>query len=69
MTLTIFAFVIAPEADRTTLITINGTPYRIVEVVEARSDCKAKWVPIITVQEIGTALKSKSLTKSLTGQP
>jgi hypothetical protein len=51
VTLTLFAFVVAPDdADCTTLVAINGTSYRIVRHVEARSDPDAKWIPILEIE-------------------
>jgi len=62
-----FAFVLAPAPDCSTLLQIAGCPYRVVKVVEARSDCRAKWIPIVCVEEKGTALKSKPVIEKVTG--
>ena len=68
--LTLFALVVAPaEADGATLLQINGIPYRVTHRIEARSDPCAEWIPILYVEEKGTALKSKPTTESLTEQP
>jgi len=64
-----FAFMLAPDCDRSTLLRIQGTPYRVVKTVEARSDSCARWLPIVYVEEKGTALKSKPTKESLTEQP